>query len=275
VTRLLPALLAFAPFAAVASAQPSFGNRVQAGLVDDRTTDADVRALATKYPGLQDLDIGWPGMTDLALKAVAKLTTIETLHIRNSSIYSRDGRVKRVALTADGWKALRGLTNLRELSVNDTTIDEAAMKEIGQLRQLSTLYLAHNEVTDAGVCHLAGMTQLTKLGLLQKDITDKSVPTLMKLQKVETLLVDQTGLTDAAVKLFAGLPALANIDVRAEKVTAEGVSALSACKTLRWLTVVQRQAPADVLGTLRGGNGKLHVSITDVGKYLEPTATGR
>jgi internalin A len=239
-------------------------------LVDEKCTDADVRALATKYPGLQVLDIGWQGMTDSVLKEVAKVATIETLHVRNSSIYSRDGRVKRVALTADGWRALRELPKLRELAVNDTSIDEAAMKEIGQLRQLSTLYLAHNDITDAGVRHLAGMTQLTSLGLLQKGMTDESVPTVMKLQKLEVLLVDQTGFTDAAAKRFATLPRLAEIDVRAEKITPEGVKALAACRSLRRLTVLQRQVPAEVLGALREGNGKLFVGITDAGRYLEP-----
>ena len=72
-------------------------SRIQAALVDEKCTDADVRALATKYPGLQDLHIGWPGMTDAVLKEAAKLTTVVALHIRNSSIYSRDGRVTRVS----------------------------------------------------------------------------------------------------------------------------------------------------------------------------------
>lgn len=245
-------------------------DRICASLVDEKCTDADVRALATRYPGLQDLDLGWQGMADPILKEVAKLATIETLRIGNSSIYSRDGRVKRVALTADGWRALRELPKLRELTVNDTLVDEAAMKEIGQLRQLSTLYLAHNDITDAGVRHLAGMTQLTSLGLLQRGTTDESIPTVMRLQKLEILLVDQTGLTDAAVKQFATLPKLAEVDVRAEKITPEGVKALTACKTLRRLTVHQRQVSAEVLGALREGNGKLSVGITDVGRYLEP-----
>lgn len=230
--------------------------------------------MAAKYPDLQVLDIGWSGMTDAVMKEVAKLTTVEALHVRNSSIYSRDGRVKQVALTADGWKALHGLPKLRELSVNDTLIDEAAMKEIGRLRQLSTLYLAHNAITDAGAKHLAGMIQLTKLGLLQKGVTDDSVPALMKLQALKILLVDQTGFTDAAVKQFATLPKLAEIDVRADKITPAGVKTLAVCKSLRRLTVLQRQVPAEVLGALREGNGKLSVGITDVGRYLEPLAGG-
>ena len=276
--RLFPAtLIAVAASLATQAGEPPTPakarfpwERVTASLIDEKCTDADIRALATKYPDLQDLQIGWPGMTDAVLKEAAKLSTVEALDIRNSSIYSRDGRVKRVALTADGWKALRGLPKLRELSVNDTLIDEAAMKEIGQLRQLTTLYLAHNDITDAGAKHLAGMTQLTKLGLLQKGITDDSVPALMKLQAVEILLVDQTGFTDAAVKTFATLPKLTEIDVRAEKITPEGVKTLAACKSLRRLTVHQRQVPAEVLGALREGNGKLLVGITDTGRYLEP-----
>ena len=236
--RFLTALLA-AALAAVSAHAGGPDDRIRAALVDEKCTDADVRALAVKYPGLQDLQIGWPGMTDSALKEVAKLTTVETIDIGNPSIYYGDGRVKQVVLTAEGWKALRGLPKLRELSVNDVKINTAAMAEIGELRQLSTLYLAHNGVTDVGATHLAGMTQLTKLGLLQKGVTDESVPALMKLQKVETLLVDQTGLTDAAVKQFAALPKLADIDVRAEKVTAEGIKTLAASKTLRRLTVHQ------------------------------------
>ena len=259
--QLLLTLLVLAS-AAVAALAGGKDDRVSAAIVKEKSTDADVRALATKYPGLQDLQLGWPGMTDSALKEVAKLTTIETINIGNSN--------SQVVLTAEGWKALRGLPKLRELTVSDVKIDTAAMAEIGELRQLSTLYLAHNGVTDVGATHLAGMTQLTKLGLLQKGITDESVPALMKLQKVETLLVDQTGLTDAAIKRFAALPKLTEIDIRAEKVTAETVKALAACKTLRRLTVHQRQVPPEVLGALRESNRNLFVGITDVGKYMEP-----
>jgi Leucine-rich repeat (LRR) protein len=239
-------------------AKPS--ERISASLHEVKTTDKDVRELATKYPNLQDLYLGWPGMTDSIMPEVAKLQTLEALHIGHSQI----------TLTANGWKPLRESPKLKELSVNDVKINEAAMKEIGQLKQVKDLYLAHNGVTDAGVKHLGDMTQLTRLGLLQKDLTDDVVPTLMKLNKLETLLVDQTQLTDAAVKQFATLPNLKSLDIRAEKISAKGVRELVACKTLRTLTVHQRQVPGEVVGLLREANPQLALHITDVGRYLTP-----
>ena len=45
---------------------------------------------------------------------------------------------------------------------------------LGQLKQVKDLYLAHNGVTDVGVKQLGKMTQLTRLGLLQKAGQDRT-----------------------------------------------------------------------------------------------------
>ena len=50
-----------------------------------RCNDADIRAVAVTFPKLQDLRLGWPGMTDSALREVAKLATLESLNVDNPS----------------------------------------------------------------------------------------------------------------------------------------------------------------------------------------------
>jgi hypothetical protein len=145
--------------------------KLQVSLYGTGYRDADVQALAKTHPGLQSLQLGWPGMTDSALSEAGKLASLEELHLNNITSGGRE-----VVITAGGWRALDGLPKLRELSVNDVKLNEAALKEIGQFRQIKSLYLAHNGVTDAGVKHLEGMTQLTKLGLLQSAVSDASGP---------------------------------------------------------------------------------------------------
>src|SRR5262245_26940457 len=131
--------------------------KISASLYGALYSNADVPALAKSHPQLQQLRIGWPGLSDSAMTEVAKLLTLEELDIGNYTVTDMQGTKKQVVLTAAGWKAVAVLPKLHELRVNDVKIDEAGMKEIGKLRQIKTLYLAHNGITDAGVKHLEGM----------------------------------------------------------------------------------------------------------------------
>jgi hypothetical protein len=51
-------------------------------------------------------------------------------------------------------KRLAGLTNLRELLLNDTRVADAGLKHLGALLRLRRLYLAGTGVTDAGLKEL-------------------------------------------------------------------------------------------------------------------------
>ena len=70
------------------------------------------------------------------------------------------------------------------------------MKGLPQLRDLS---LNGTKVTDAGLLHLAGLTHLKTIRLNRTDITDRGLTQLKRLTHLEKLEVRETLVTDAGV----------------------------------------------------------------------------
>ena len=71
--------------------------------------------------------------------------------------------------------------------------------------------MAHTTITDEGVAHLGQLTDLTILYLTKTAITDASIPTLAKLTKLQVLDVEGTGITPAGLaRLRNAIPGLRN-----------------------------------------------------------------
>ena len=82
-------------------------------------------------------------------------------------------------ITDAGLEHVRGLTQLRELTLNRNEITDAGLAHLEGLTQLQTLDLEHTKITDAGLAHLEGLTKLQSLGLAQTRITDAGLTHLV------------------------------------------------------------------------------------------------
>ena len=83
-------------------------------------------------------------------------------------------------VTDAGLEHLRGLTQLRFLSLDSTPVTDAGLEHLRGLTQLQGLYLSSTRVTDAGLAHLRGLTQLEVLYLISTRVTDAGVNELKK-----------------------------------------------------------------------------------------------
>ena len=82
--------------------------------------------------------------------------------------------------TDAGLKELKDLKQLTSLDLNSAAVTDACMKELKDLKQLTTLHLAFTQVTDAGLKELEDLKQLTSLNLIGVKVTDDGVAALRK-----------------------------------------------------------------------------------------------
>ncbi len=75
---------------------------------------------------------------------------------------------------------LKGLTNLKELWLDDTQVTDAGLIHLKGMTSLRALWLNGTQVTDDGLVHLKGLTSLQGLWLNGTQVTDAGVQDLQK-----------------------------------------------------------------------------------------------
>ena len=83
-------------------------------------------------------------------------------------------------VTDAGLKELADLKQLTTLGLDSTQVTDAGLKELTHLKQLTLLDLNHTKVTDAGLKELKDLKQLTRLNLADTKVTDDGVAELQK-----------------------------------------------------------------------------------------------
>ena len=152
-------------------------------------------------------------ITDEQLKYLRYLPNIETLHL--------DGNRK---ITDKGLESISQLSQLRSLSLDNTSITDRGMESIAGLQQLTHLSLASTKISDQGIKrlsrlgfeelilydtfvshdvmrYLGGIGQLKQLSLGNTRINDDTLQYIIaKCPKLEHLAIENTVVTDEAVK---------------------------------------------------------------------------
>jgi Leucine-rich repeat (LRR) protein len=141
------------------------------------------------------------GVTDEVMHALCgRLPALKTLKLRGVT-----------SLTADGLRAVGGLTALTYLNLGECNVTDAVLRELRGLTELSELYLwGCTLVTDVGVRELRDLTALRKLSLSGcTHVTDAGLQHLMSLTALSELFLYGTSTTQAGRNaLKAALPAL-------------------------------------------------------------------
>lgn len=102
---------------------------------------------------------------------------------------------------------LKGLTNLRQLSLYDTNVTDAGLVHLKGLTKLRTLSLSDTKVTDAGLVHLKGLTKIENLDLSGTQVTDSGLMRLKGLTKLQSLGLADTKVIGLGInRLKAALP---------------------------------------------------------------------
>ncbi|HEY2574539.1 MAG TPA: protein kinase [Verrucomicrobiaceae bacterium] len=134
--------------------------------------------------------------------------------------------------------ALSGLTELRELILDNNLITDAGLAFLPKLPKLSRLSVAGCELTDQSLEKIAKLTALTELDAQNNHITGSGLENLTNLPGLAMLKIGSVDLTDEGVPYLASLGALHRLDLDSGKpLKCENLAPLSGIKKLKTLVL--------------------------------------
>jgi hypothetical protein len=217
--------------------------------------DADGKAL----PNAQPPERGWPwnmlggdffdSVRVLSFSGShatdAALDDLESLHEPHNYGRGTPNIIARL-------KRLNGVSQLKELWLEDTDITDAGLQQLKGLTQLEKLSLSGTEVTDAGLVNLQGLRKLRELGLGETGVTDSGLDRLLGLSGLRDLWLDSNEVTDTGLAHLEGLRKLQSLDLAFTQVTDAGLAHLEGLAQLRRLELGATPITGAGLRHLRG-----------------------
>ena len=137
-------------------------------------------------------------------------------------------------ITDAGIKYLKGMRNLKELSLIDTRISDDGLRILQSQShpKLESLALEGTRVTDKGLYYVGRMTTLRSLGVNEKT-TDAGLKNLLPLTHLEHLAIgDNSQLTDVGMGFIGQLSQLTTLEIGSDRVTDAGLANLGRLKRL-------------------------------------------
>ncbi|MCR9117420.1 MAG: hypothetical protein NXI22_10795 [bacterium] len=169
-------------------------------------------------------------------------------------MYGRD------VITDDAMEAIKGLTNMKVLGIDDTGISDAGLVHIENFDQLQEFYAFRcPDITNDGVAHLTpltnlkrirlratsinsgcaehliGLPQLAILDLSETYVGDDGLAELKKITSLKDLNLWHTDITDAGLEHVAEMTQLTSLNLDDNQVGDAGIEQLSPLVNLTFL----------------------------------------
>ena len=123
---------------------------------------------------------GGPKPGDVCMKHLAGLTGLKQLRLNSTTITYR------------GLRHVVGLQSLNYLQISSTRLGDRALPYVAKLKQLKTLVLGGSKVTDDGLRHLSGMNSLEEVFLWVNNIRGPGLRHLAELPNLHYLFLKGT-----------------------------------------------------------------------------------
>ena len=134
-------------------------------------------AYLEKFPSLKSVELRWSDLDGNATKQLAGCTQLEILDLsRNKKI--DDKSVNR----------LSKLKKLQYLNLGETSITDAALKDVQNFHELRCLNISYSTVSNDGLQYLANLKHLSKLDLCRTRVTIEGLKKLQALNLKELTL---------------------------------------------------------------------------------------
>ena len=140
------------------------------------------------------------------------------------------------------------VSDLAELNLDQSNVDDSMLFELPQLPRLESLRLSSTRVTDEGLKILAGFPSLKSLSLMENDIDGFGLANLSHVPQLRTLKM-QTRRGDEILSHFAGLDELQTLTINAP-LTNEGMEQLARFPKLEYLALIGTQVRAPGIARL-------------------------
>jgi hypothetical protein len=121
------------------------------------------------------------------------------------------------------FRAIRGHTRLRELTLCEGTITDNDLEGIDQLVALEYLSLAKCPVGDKALLAASRLPRLRELKVYETRISDAGIASLARCQSLETLWIEATDVTDDGLMQLTECRNLRRMDVYGTRVSKQGM----------------------------------------------------
>lgn len=201
-----------------------------------------------------ELSLNFDGVSNLSFLSKLKPDDLQTLSFDGDAV--ENGQFKWVPHLADLEslsftevdltdkqleQCLKELKNMKHLSslVLDRTLvtDTGVTSIVKNLPHLQVLLLLHDAITDKGVEQLKDLRSLSKLQLGATHLSDKGVVTLAGLSSLTSLGLQETNVTDGAAASLAKISSLSELNLSKTGITDAGVQALASLPSLKILKI--------------------------------------
>lgn len=188
----------------------------------------DVTGEGIKYilkAPLKVVDIYCDSFSDVGLKYLAKIKTIEKLALHNFE----------KGVTDKGLVALHALPVLSKLEFVNADLPPNVVQSVSGCKKLWSLsFHASQPVNFEQLRSLAALPNLDTLDLAETGLTDDSMPNLGSLEHIKKLNIGRNDISDARLDVILNFP-LTELKITETKVTDIGLASLSEIKTLKAL----------------------------------------
>jgi hypothetical protein len=140
--------------------------------------------------------------------------------------------------------------------------DDAALRNLGTLRNLSLLGLHGASITDDGLAPLERLPQLEDLNLRETKITDAGLAHVGCMKALRVLNLSATAISDDGLKHLASLGALEELDLAGTRIGDAGLAHLAAMKSLTVLDLQGTRVTEAGMGHLTGLTNLKRLDVT-------------
>lgn len=189
-------------------------------------TDADLASLR----GLGELRaLTIQGYFEVTDNGLAPLQSLGGLEVLSLNMIKNPGGISL---------ALKGLTRLRKLSLQNMHLNDAALEHVGTMTRLEDLQLNVTDVGDEGLAHISGLENLQRLGLNATKVTDHGLKHLSQMQDLRELaLISSPGVTATGLQELSAHGKLSILHLGGPSITDEGVQKLAPLANLEELSL--------------------------------------
>ena len=148
---------------------------------------------------IQELHINSQDLADADLVHIKGLTGLESLSLAGTCMGP-------CPLKGEGLVNLQGMTKLRSLRLDITSITDDNLAHLKSLKTLEKLRIHRNwQLTGAGLVHIENLRSLRELMIYSTPIEDDSLRHIKQLDSLEVLSLQSTKITDSGLAHLKGV----------------------------------------------------------------------
>jgi Leucine-rich repeat (LRR) protein len=235
-----------------------FGTVRKVDFKNTEVTDAALMELK-ECKNLKELSLNREQVTDGVLRTLGEMGLLHVLSCAWAEGGERPSGPTEVTslslseskVTDAGLKELKNLKNIQEFDLWDTQLTDEGLKELKDLTNLKVLRVLGTKVTDKGLKELKVFKNLQELNLSNTAVTDEGLKELKGLTNLKELGVHDTKVTDKGLKELKELNNLTTLQLANTKVTDEGLKELKVFKNLELLNLSNTAVTDEGLKELR------------------------